>query len=79
MGINMTLWLALVLARLAASIRVLWANIGILRCTFAAMRRSRAQSESERLLSDATDRFELERRERAWTRRHPEDGSLLGH
>lgn len=35
-------------------------------------------SQHERILAGSVDRFEVERRERAWNRWHSEDGSLLG-
>ena len=38
----------------------------------------RRHGEHERYFAGSTDRFELERRERAWTRGHYSDGSLLG-
>ena len=43
-----------------------------------AWRWRRRRGESERCFAGATDRFELERRERAWNRWHNRDGSLLG-
>ena len=42
----------------------------------AALGRLR-RSERERFLADSVDRFEVERRERAWNRWQSEDGSLL--
>lgn len=38
----------------------------------------RRGGEHERYFAGSTDRFELERREREWTRGHSSDGSLLG-
>ena len=35
-------------------------------------------SQFERILAGSVDRFEVERRERAWNRWHSQDGSLLG-
>ena len=35
-------------------------------------------SPFERILAGSVDRFEVERRERAWNRWHSQDGSLLG-
>ena len=40
--------------------------------------RRRQRRAHERYFAGSTDRFELERRERAWTRGHSSDGSLLG-
>ena len=45
---------------------------------FAAGHRRRQHGEHERYLFGSADRFELERRDRAWTRGHYSDGSLLG-
>ena len=44
----------------------------------AAAHQRRRRSELESYFAGAADRFELERRERAWTRWHSSDGSLLG-
>jgi hypothetical protein len=41
-------------------------------------RMRRQRGEFERYFAGSADRFELERRERAWTRRHYSEGSLLG-
>ena len=38
----------------------------------------RERSNLERYFAGSADRFELERLERAWTRGHSSDGSLLG-
>jgi hypothetical protein len=54
-----------------AHIRLAWQWLA------AAYGRRRA-GEHERYFSGSSDRFELERRERAWTRGHSSDGSLLG-
>ena len=37
-----------------------------------------SRSRYERILAGSVDRFEVERRERAWNRWHSQDGSLLG-
>jgi hypothetical protein len=66
------------IARVAAASRALWVDILIARRALAAKLLRRAQNELERELSDSTDRFEIERRERAWNRWQPQDGSLLG-
>jgi len=44
----------------------------------AAADSRRRRGEHERYFADSADRFELERRERAWSRGHYSDGSLLG-
>jgi hypothetical protein len=44
----------------------------------AAAHSLRRRGEHERYFAGSADRFELERRERAWTRGHYSDGSLLG-
>jgi hypothetical protein len=57
---------------LGADMRSTWQRL-------AAGRRVRRQrGEFERYFAGSADRFELERRERAWTRRHYSEGSLLG-
>ena len=56
---------------LGAEIRSAWQRL-------AAWQRRWRRGEHERYFAGAADRFELERRERAWTRRHSSDGSLLG-
>jgi hypothetical protein len=57
---------------LGADIRSAWRSLA------AAMRMRRQRGERERYFAGSADRFELERRERAWTRAHYSDGSLLG-
>ena len=37
-----------------------------------------SSSQYERILAGSVDRFEVERRERAWSRWHSQDGNLLG-
>ena len=69
---------ATVVASVAASIRALGANIRLAWLRLAAVRRRSQRRDHERLLAGSTDRFELERRERAWTRWQSSDGSLLG-
>jgi len=76
-GIDMAVFLASVVTRLTALSRTLWVDILIARRALAAKRRQRARNELERLLSDSSDRFDLERRERAWNRWQSQDGSLL--
>jgi hypothetical protein len=56
---------------LGAHIRSAWQA---LQATY----RSRLRGELERYFAGSADRFELERRERAWARGHSSDGSLLG-
>jgi hypothetical protein len=56
---------------LAADIRSAWRRL-------AARQMRRRRDELERHFAGSADRFELERRERAWTRWHSSDGSLLG-
>jgi len=77
-GIDMAVFLTSVVVRLTALSRTLWVDILIACRALAAKRRRRARNELERLLSDSSDRFDLERRERAWNRWQPSDGSLLG-
>jgi hypothetical protein len=67
-----------VVERIAASIRALGADIRCVWRRLTAERRCRPSGEYERLLAGSADRFELERRERAWTRWQSSDGSLLG-
>jgi hypothetical protein len=62
----------------AASIRALCAKIRLVWHRLTAVRKLRQRGEYERLLASSADRFELERRERAWTRWQSGDGSLLG-
>ena len=56
---------------LASDFHRAWRRLG-------AVRRCRQSGEYERLLAGSADRFELERRERAWNRWQSSDGSLLG-
>lgn len=56
---------------LGAAMRSAWQS-------FAAGLKGRQRGELDRYLAGSADRFEVERRERAWTRRQPSDGSLLG-
>ncbi len=65
-------------ASIAASIKALGADIRLAWQHLAAVRRRRQRGEYERLLAGSADRFELERRERTWTRWQSSDGSLLG-
>ena len=44
----------------------------------AALRGNGQRGEHECFLADSVDRFELERRERDWTRWQSSDASLLG-
>ena len=69
---------AAVVASVAASNKALGTDIRLGWQRLAAMRRRRQRGECERLLAGSADRFELERRERAWNRWHNGDGSLLG-
>jgi hypothetical protein len=62
----------------AARIRALGADIRLAWQRVAAVHRRGQRGEYERLLADSADRFELERRERTWTRWQSSDGSLLG-
>jgi len=68
------------LTEVAASKRIMaWrAHIHSAWQRLVAGYRSRQHGEHERYFAGAADRFELERRERAWTRGHYSDGSLLG-
>jgi hypothetical protein len=77
-GINMAVTLTSVVGRVTALSRTLRVNILMACHALGAKRRRRAQNELEQRLSDSSDRFELERRERAWNRWQPGDGSLLG-
>ncbi len=56
---------------LGAHIRSAWQGL-------AARYRRRLSGELECYFAGSADRFELERRERAWARGHSSDGSLLG-
>jgi hypothetical protein len=56
---------------LGAHIRSAWQWLAV-RCG------RRGRSNLERYFAGSADRFELERLERAWTRGHSSDGSLLG-
>jgi hypothetical protein len=56
---------------LSAHIRSAWQWL-------AARYGRRRRSDLERYFAGSVDRFELERLERAWTRGHGSDGSLLG-
>jgi hypothetical protein len=47
-----------------------------IRAAWAATRRRR--TERERYLAGSVDQVDLERRERAWSRKNYGDGSLLG-
>jgi hypothetical protein len=67
-----------VVGRIATSVKALSADISFAWRRLAAVRRCRQSGEYERLLAGSTDRFELERRERAWNRWQSSDGSLLG-
>jgi hypothetical protein len=69
---------AAVVRSVAASIKALVANLRLGWQRLAAVHSRRQRGEYERLLDGSTDRFELERRERAWNRSHASDGSLLG-
>jgi hypothetical protein len=62
--------LMLNLKKHAARIRAVWAR------AWAATRRRR--TERERYLAGSVDQVDLERRERAWSRKNYGDGSLLG-
>ena len=64
----------------AASKRITtWAaDIGSMWRTLAALRGNGQRGEHECFLADSVDRFELERRERDWTRWQSSDASLLG-
>ena len=57
--------------RLSAAIRSAWQSL-------LAGLKGRQGGELEHYLAGSADRFEVERRERAWTRWHGSDGSLLG-
>jgi hypothetical protein len=70
--------LATVVGSVAASIKALGANIRLAWQRLAAVCKRRQRGEYERLLAGSADRFELERRERAWNRWQSSDGSLLG-
>lgn len=74
----MAVLLTSAIARVAASSGTLWTDVRVACRALSAKRRQRAQNELERQLSGSTDRFELERRERAWNRWQSQDGSLLG-
>jgi hypothetical protein len=67
---------ATVVRSVATSIKALGADVRLAWQRLAAVGRPRG--EYERLLADSADRFELERRERAWNRWQSSDGSLLG-
>ena len=69
---------ATVVRSVAASIKALGADIGLAWQRLAAVLRRRQRGEYERILAGSADRFELERRERAWNRVQSSDGSLLG-
>jgi hypothetical protein len=69
---------AAVVSNVAASIKALSAHIRLAWQRLAAVLRRRQREEYERLLAESADRFELERRERAWNRWQSSDGSLLG-
>ena len=69
---------AAVVRSFAASINALGADIRLAWRRLVAVRRRRQSVEYERLLAGSADRFELERRERAWNRWQSSDGSLLG-
>ena len=65
---------------LAASkrIKALAADIRSTLQRSPAARRRGQRGEYERFFAGSVDRFELERREREWTRWQSSDGSLLG-
>jgi hypothetical protein len=67
-----------VVGSVAASINALGADIRSAWRRLAAVRRRRPRGEHERVRAGSADRFELERRERAWNRWQSSDGSLLG-
>ena len=67
-----------VVGSIAASIKALGAEMRLAWRRLTAVRRRRQSGEYERLLAGSADRFELERRERAWNRWQSSDGSLLG-
>jgi hypothetical protein len=69
---------ATVVGSVAASIKALGAIIRLAWQRLAAVCKRRQRGEYERLLAGSADRFELERRERAWNRWQSSDGSLLG-
>jgi hypothetical protein len=69
---------AAIVGSIAASIKALGTDIRLAWRRLAAVRRRRQSGECERLLAGSADRFELERRERAWNRWQSSDGSLLG-
>jgi hypothetical protein len=69
---------AAIVGSIAASIKALGTHIRLAWRRLAAVRRRRQRGEHERLLAGSADRFELERRERAWNRWQSSDGSLLG-
>jgi hypothetical protein len=54
------------------------ADIGSTWRRWAALRGRGQRNEYERFFAGSVDRFELERRERDWTRWQSSDGSLLG-
>jgi hypothetical protein len=67
-----------IVGTMVASIKALGTDIRWAWRRLAAVRRRRQSGEYERLLAGSADRFELERRERAWNRWQSSDGSLLG-
>jgi hypothetical protein len=69
---------AAVVRSVTASIKALGANIRLAWQRLPAVRTRRQRGEYERLLAGSGDRFELERRERAWNRWQSSDASLLG-
>jgi len=69
---------AAIIGSMAASIKALGADIRLAWRRVVTVRRHRQSAEYERLLAGSADRFELERRERAWNRWQSSDGSLLG-
>ena len=69
---------AALIGSIAASIKALGADIRLAWRRLVTARRRRQSAEYERLLAGSADRFELERRERAWNRWKSSDGSLLG-
>jgi hypothetical protein len=64
----------------AASKRAMAVGVAIRSAwqSLAAGLKGRQGGELERYLAGSADRFEVERRERAWTRWRDSDGSLLG-
>jgi hypothetical protein len=61
-----------------ASIKALGADIRLAWQRLAAVCKRRPRGEYEREQAGSVDRYELERRERAWNRWQSSDGSLLG-